>query len=164
MTDTAQRTDVLVHRSYLKADPEQVWAALTRSELTRRYGYAGAIDIDLRPGGSYRGYASEAMVGSGVDIVIVEGEITAVEPLRRLAMTWRMTADPAMAAEGPTRLTYEIGQDERGITTLTVTHDLTGAPQTAALVSGSVPGTGGGWAFVLSDLKSLLETGSGVAG
>ncbi|MBY8873115.1 SRPBCC domain-containing protein [Micromonospora sp. PLK6-60] len=153
----------MTQRIFLKADPERVWAALTRSELTRRYGYGGRIDIDLRPGGVYRGYASEAMVGSGVDIVIIEGEVTEAEPDRRLALTWRMTADPAMAAEGPTRLTYDIGQDERGFTTLTVTHDVTGAPHTAALVSGAVAGTGGGWSFVLSDLKSLLETGSGIA-
>ncbi|MEU5727224.1 SRPBCC domain-containing protein [Micromonospora sp. NPDC047738] len=164
MTGTVQHPGEVVHRIYLKASPEEVWAALTRSELTKRYGYGGRIDIDPRPGGAYRGYASEAMVGSGVDMVIIEGEIIEAEPDRRLALTWRMTADPAMATEGPTRLTYDIGQDERGLTTLTVTHDLTGAPHTAALVTGATPGTGGGWSFVLSDLKSLLETGAGIAG
>jgi len=43
---------------------------------------------------------------------------------------------------------------------LTVTHELTGAPATAAMVAGSdEAGAGGGWAWVLSDLKSMLETG-----
>jgi hypothetical protein len=36
----------------------------------------------------------------------------------------------------------------------------TGAPMTAAFVGGAIPNTGGGWTFVLSDLKSLLETGT----
>jgi hypothetical protein len=40
-----------------------------------------------------------------------------------------------------------------------VTHDLHGAPETAAMVGGTVEGAGGGWAEVLSDLKTLLETG-----
>jgi uncharacterized protein YndB with AHSA1/START domain len=158
------QTDVQTHRVYLKATPEQVWTALTSSEWTRRYGYGGRIDIDTRPGGVYRGYASEAMVGPGVSIVIIEGEIVEAEPAMRLAMTWRMTADPTMAAEPATRLTYDISQDERGLTILTVTHDVTDAPQTAALVSGAIAGTGGGWPYVLSDLKSLLETGTGLAG
>jgi activator of Hsp90 ATPase-like protein len=67
-----------------------------------------------------------------------------------------------MAAEGFTRLTYEIEEGQGGVTKLTVTHDLTGAPRLAHLVRGGMEdqGAGGGWAWVLSDLKSLLETGS----
>ncbi len=42
---------------------------------------------------------------------------------------------------------------------LTVTHDVTGAPLTARMVSGEVQEAGGGWNWVLSDLKTLLETG-----
>jgi len=52
------------------------------------------------------------------------------------------------------------------VTTLTVTHDLTGAPMTAALVAGEMEdqGAGGGWSWVLSDLKTLLETGKAFRG
>ena len=41
-------------------------------------------------------------------------------------------------------------------------HDLEGAPRLAAVVAGEQEGegAGGGWSWVLSDLKSLLETGS----
>jgi hypothetical protein len=47
------------------------------------------------------------------------------------------------------------------VSRLTVIHDLTNAPIHAALVSGDQLGAaGGGWPFILSDLKSLLETGS----
>jgi hypothetical protein len=67
-----------------------------------------------------------------------------------------------MAEEGFTRPTYEISADDCGITTLTVTHDFTGAPRAAALMAGEMEdmGAGGGWSWVLSDLKTLLETGT----
>jgi len=67
-----------------------------------------------------------------------------------------------LAAEGFTRLTYEIADIGKGTSKLTVTHDLSGAPHTATLVSGAqeAEGAGGGWPWVLSDLKTLLETGA----
>ena len=43
-----------------------------------------------------------------------------------------------------------------------MTHDLQGAPNTAEMVAGSVEGAGG-WAEVLSELKTLLETGSSLS-
>ena len=67
-------------------------------------------------------------------------------------------------AEGFTRVTWEIEQGEGGVTTLTVTHELEGAPRTAAQVAGAIPGQGGGWSFILSDLKTLLETGKSLEG
>ena len=48
------------------------------------------------------------------------------------------------------------------MSTLTLTHDLAGAPKTAALVEGR-HAAGGGWAWLLSDLKTLLETGRPLA-
>jgi hypothetical protein len=67
-----------------------------------------------------------------------------------------------MAAEGFTRLTWEIEEGPGGVTKLTVIHELEGAPQTASLVGGDLShtGAGGGWSWILSDLKTLLETGA----
>ena len=73
-----------------------------------------------------------------------------------------------IAAEGFTRLTYEIEEDDGGVTRLTVTHELEGAPVTLAqMVAGDArctraPAAAGRW--ILSDLKSLLETGSPLGG
>ena len=77
-----------------------------------------------------------------------------------------MVMDEAMAAEGFTRLTYEIEEADGGVSKLTVTHELEGAPRLAALMNGGMEaqGAGGGWAWVLSDLKTLLETGKGFEG
>jgi hypothetical protein len=62
--------------------------------------------------------------------------------------------------EGFTRLTYEIEPTSQGFCRLTLTHELAGAPIMAAAVSTPFSEMGGGgWAWILSDLKSLLETG-----
>ncbi len=69
--------------------------------------------------------------------------------------------DPTTAAEPFTTLTYEIddAQMQPGVCRLTVTHELAGAPATSRMVAGTGDGgAGGGWAWVLSDLKTLLET------
>jgi hypothetical protein len=67
-----------------------------------------------------------------------------------------------MAAEGFTRLTYELKEGKDGVTALTVVHELAGAPILAGALAGEFEdmGGGGGWPWVLSELKSLLETGA----
>ena len=76
-------------------------------------------------------------------------------------MTFHMVMDPELAAEPTTRLTYEIEEGKGGATRVTLIHELDGAPKLAAVLSGSAEdeGAGGGWSWVLSDMKSLLETG-----
>jgi uncharacterized protein YndB with AHSA1/START domain len=165
-TATETKVTTQVYRVYIKATPQAVWDAITRPEWTERYGYGGRAEIDLRPGGAYRGLASEAMLGMGAPEVAVDGQVIEADPPRKLVQTWRMAMDPKMAAEGFTRLTYEIEEGKGGVTKLTVTHDLEGAPTLAALVAGKMEpmGAGGGWSWVLSDLKTLLETGRRLEG
>jgi uncharacterized protein YndB with AHSA1/START domain len=95
--------------------------------------------------------------------VVVDGEVIESDPPRRLVQTWRALWDPAMAAEGAKRLIWEIAPGPGGVCSLTLTHELEGAPKTAEQVSGEIPQAGGGWAYVLSDLKTLLETGKAMA-
>jgi hypothetical protein len=48
-----------------------------------------------------------------------------------------------------------------GFSRLTVVHELEGAPIMADMVASKFSEEGrGGWAWILSDMKSLLETGS----
>ncbi|TMK52039.1 MAG: transcriptional regulator [Actinobacteria bacterium] len=168
MTTTTADTTVTtqVHRVYIKATPEAIWDAITRPEWTERYGYGGRGEFDLRPGGTYRGYTTDAMRSMGAPDVAVEGEVIEADPPRRLVLTWHFVMDPELAAERVTRLTYEIEPRSGGVTRLTVIHDLEGAPKLALLLSGGMEdvGAGGGWAWMLSDLKSLLETGEPLAG
>ena len=155
-----------VYRVYIKATPEAIWDAITKPEWTARYGYGGTAEYDLRPGGAYRLHASEEFLASGAPEIVVDGEVVESDPPRRLVQTWRMLMDPDLAAEGFTRLTYEIEPAQYGGTKLTVTHELERAPRLYALLAGENEdqGAGGGWAWVLSDLKSVLETGAPIAG
>jgi uncharacterized protein YndB with AHSA1/START domain len=164
-TETAVTTQV--YRVYIKATPQAIWDAITKPEWTVRYGYAGRAEYDLRPAGAYRGYTTDAMkadgAAQGVEVpdLGVDGEVIEADPPHRLVQTWRMLMGPEMAAEGFTRLTFEIAEDEAGVSKLTVIHDLEGAPTVAGLMAGQWEdsGGGGGWSWILSDLKTLLETG-----
>jgi uncharacterized protein YndB with AHSA1/START domain len=99
------------------------------------------------------------MTAHGAPEVIIEGEVIESDPPRKLVQTWHAMFAPDMAAEPVTRLTWDIEEGPGGITRLTVTHELDGAPKTAAQVGGAIPEAGGGWSFIISDLKTLLETG-----
>jgi uncharacterized protein YndB with AHSA1/START domain len=159
MTETGVTTQV--YRVYIKATPEAIWDAITKPEWTDRYGYGGTIKGDLRAGAPYRILAGAGMQAAGVSGPVIDGELTEVDPPRKLVQTWRMLMDEELAAEGFTRLTWEIEEGEGGVTKLTVIHDLEGAPKLAHMVGGGLEdvGAGGGWSWILSDLKSLLETG-----
>lgn len=164
MTTTAAPdigTTTQVYRVFIRATPQKIWDAITKPEWTQRFGYGLKDDFELRPGGKYRGMANDGMIAQGMSGVIVDGEVIEADPPRRLVITWRMAVDPSMAAEGFTRLTYEIEEGRGGVSRLSVIHDLAGRPGHAAMVAGveQGPGAGGGWAWILSDLKSLLETG-----
>jgi len=163
MTGPGTREDTAttqVFRVHIKATPEQVWAAITTPEWTERYGYRTASEYDLRPGGTFRSLANDGMKAFGAPDVVVEGEVVEADPPRRLVQTWRMLFEPGQAAEPFTRVTWEIDELPGGLARLTVVHDVEGAPLHAALISGETLQGGGGWPFILSDLKSLLETGT----
>jgi uncharacterized protein YndB with AHSA1/START domain len=168
MTAASQTsTTTQVYRVYIKATPEAIWDAITKPEWTERYGYTGLVHYDLRPGGAYRvrpteqfRAASEAR-GNHLPDVIIEGEVLEADPPRKLVTTFHMLMDPGIAAEPVTRITHEIKEGAHGVCSLTLTHELDGAPLLAAILSGAFEeeGAGGGHAWVLSDLKTLLETG-----
>jgi len=160
MTTTTERlVTTQVHRVFINATPEAIWEAITTPEWAERYGYRARAEYDLRPGGTYQSFATEEMLAMGAPEVIIEGEVLESDPPRKLVQTWRMLFDPAMTSEPLTRLTWEI-EEEMGVSRLTVIHELVDAPVHASLVAGDVPDAGGGWPFVLSDLKTLLETGT----
>jgi uncharacterized protein YndB with AHSA1/START domain len=161
MTETATQ----VYRVYIRTTPERVWDAITRPEWVARYGYGGTVDYDLRPGGSFTAYTSQVMRDHGAPDVAIDGEVIEADPPHKLVLSWRMVMDEGLKAEGFTRLTYEIEEPQEGVSRLTVTHELDRAPRLAALMRGDLEseGAGGGWPWVLSDLKTLLETGESFA-
>ena len=140
------QTTVQVYQVFIKATPEQIWDAITKPEFTAQYFY-GAQHRD------HAGAAPRALARRADDWGERPGRSSGTRR-SRLVHEWRSLYDPEMAAEEPSRVTWEIEPQDGGISQLTVTHDqLEGAPKTAASVSGA------GWMMVLSGLKTLLETG-----
>jgi uncharacterized protein YndB with AHSA1/START domain len=152
---------VQVYRAYIKATPEAIWDAITQPEWTGKYGYAMLVDYELKSGGAFRVHANAGMLAMGCPDVISDGEVIEADAPRKLVQTWRMTMTPEMAAEAFTSVTFDIEPVRGGVTKLTVTHDVTGAPMWAAVLRGDHEsgGAGGGWSEILSGLKTLLETG-----
>jgi uncharacterized protein YndB with AHSA1/START domain len=91
----------------------------------------------------------------------VWGDETVIEadPPRRLVHSWRSLYDPEMADEPASRVTWEIEPGDGGVCQLIVTHD---RPEESGKTAASVAGAG--WMFVLSGLKTLLETGEPLSG
>jgi uncharacterized protein YndB with AHSA1/START domain len=149
-----------VFEIYINATAEKIWNAITTPEWNAKYGYRGAQSYDLRPGGQYKAYANPQMRAMGLPEVIIDGEVVESTPPHKLVQTYRWLFSEETKAEGFTRVTWEIVPTDAGFTRLTVTHELEGAPGMAAAVSSkfSTHG-GGGWNWILSDLKSLIETG-----
>ena len=145
-TMTAQTTQV--YQLFIKATPDQVWEAITKPEFTTRYFFASRVEM---ADGRRRAYGPKGELWG--DSAILEED-----PPRRLVHEWQGLYDPELAAEETSRVTWEIEPHDSGVTKLTLVHDqLEGAPKTAASVAG-------GWMYILSSLKTLLETGETLTG
>jgi uncharacterized protein YndB with AHSA1/START domain len=158
---TKTLTAVQVERVYIKATPEAVWAAITTPEWSQRYGYSGAVEYELHAGGRFLAHSNEGMRAMGAPDVAIDGEVLEADPPRRLVQTWRVLMDPSMAAEPPSRVTWEIEERPGDVTRLTVTHELPENSAVAVLMAGGMEdmGAGGGWSWILSGLKTAVETG-----
>jgi uncharacterized protein YndB with AHSA1/START domain len=142
-TMTALTTQV--YQVFIKASPERIWEAITNPEFTTRYFYGARIEITPE---WRRTFSPDGEDDWG------EGAVLEYDPPRRLVHEWRSRYNPELAAEEPSRVSWEIEAQDGGYSLLTVTHDqLEGAPKTAESVSGT------GWMMVISGLKTLLETG-----
>jgi uncharacterized protein YndB with AHSA1/START domain len=152
-----------VYTTFIRSTPERVWQALTDPAFTERY-WGVAFDSDWNPGSSMTVRQWGLTIGDP-DQVVLESE-----PYRRLAYTWH-TFTPEwqeqaaervgfskeflerVAAEPRSKVAFEI--DDLGeFVKLTVIHD------------GFEPGSevletiSQGWPHILSNLKTLLETGA----
>jgi uncharacterized protein YndB with AHSA1/START domain len=151
-TATAVET-TQVYQLFIKAPPEAIWKALLEPEFTEQYFHGTRFDsTDLAPGSRFVTHiAADGRVA-------VEGTVLEFDPPHRFVHTWRAMYADELAAESPSRVTWEIEPHDEGYCKVTVVHDqLDGAPKTAENVSG------GGWMYILSGLKTLLETGAPLA-
>lgn len=138
-------TSTQVHRIFIKAAPEAIWEAITKPEFTRRYFFGSSIDTTTQPG--------SPCVYRSTDAPLVDGEVLESDPNHRFVITWRSLYHPPSVDEPASRVTWLIEPQEGGHCCLTVIHDrLDSSPNTAKNV-------GVAWMFVLSGLKTVVETG-----
>ena len=151
---------IRIHEIYIKATPEAIWDAITSPEWTAKFGYRLPAHYDLKPGGQFSHRANAQMLQYGMPETVVDGEVLEASPPHKLVQTYRWLFSDQNKAEGYTRLTYEITPTHAGFCRVVVTHDQSNAPvMAAATIQPYNERGGGGWTWVLSDLKSLLETG-----
>jgi uncharacterized protein YndB with AHSA1/START domain len=143
MTDAAASTFVYV--TFIRTTPEKLWQALTSPDVMKQYWFDMHQESDWKVGSPWRLLFSDGRVAD-------TGEILEVDPPRRLVIRWHNEFKPELKAEGPARCTYELEPVE-GAVKLTITH---GMDRPASKV---IEAVSGGWPRILSNLKSLLETG-----
>ncbi|MFS8111769.1 SRPBCC family protein [Rhizobium jaguaris] len=134
-----------VYVTYIRTTPEKVWSALTTPEFIKKYWFNILHETDWKVGSPWRMIYPDGRVTD-------TGEIAEFDPPKRLAIKWRNEFMPELKAEGWSRCVIDIEPVEDSVK-LTVTHTM--ELENAKFI-GAVSG---GWPKILSNLKSLLETG-----
>ncbi len=145
MTDAPKSSFVYV--TYIRTTPDELWSALTSADFAQKYWLGARPEAQWKPGGSWKLVLLDGRVAD-------TGEIVEFEPGKRLAIRWRNEFRPELKAEGWSLCTMEIEPAAGESVKLTVTHSI---EREASKLIGAVSG---GWPQILSNLKSLLETGS----
>jgi len=134
-----------VYVTYIASTPEKVWDALTDADLTAAYwGHSNVSDWQA-------GLPLEHVRTDGSGIADVVGTVVESERPTRLVTTWAAPENEGQE-DKYSRVTYDIRQHE-DIVRLTVSHE-------DLADEGELSDVSGGWPAVLSNLKTVLETGS----
>jgi uncharacterized protein YndB with AHSA1/START domain/DNA-binding transcriptional ArsR family regulator len=135
-----------VYSVYIQADRARVWRAITDGDETAQYFYGTRVASDWQVG-------SPIVYAYPDGSVAADGEVLEIDPPRRLLMTFHARWDPDLEAQGAVRQAWEL-ETAGAATKLTVT--------TMGLPAGSrmAEDFGGGIAFIVSGLKTLMETGA----
>jgi uncharacterized protein YndB with AHSA1/START domain len=145
-TTTAPATQT--YHVFIRATPQQIWDAITQPEHSAAYLFGALVETTGEIGAPFRYHSPDRTTLWGDDTVLD------ADPPHRLVVSYRALYNPDLAAEPPSRVTWQTTPDDDHVSLLTITHDhLDEAPKTAARVADT------GWMRVLSGLKTLLETG-----
>lgn len=134
-----------VYVTYIKTSPEKLWDAITNPEFMKRYWF-GTHGVSEWKADSL--WKMITVTGE----VCYTGEIIESDPPKRLVIKWRNEWKPELKAEGYSHCTFEI-EPIGNATKLNIMHVIDKNP------SKFLEALSGGWPKVLSNLKSLLETG-----
>jgi uncharacterized protein YndB with AHSA1/START domain len=143
MSSAAGSTFVYV--IFIRTTPERLWSALTDPEVMQQYWFGMHQECDWKVGSPWKLVFSDGRVAD-------TGEIIEADPPKRLVIKWRNEFRPELKSEGPARCTYEL-EPMGSAVKLTITHTMD-RPRSKVIEAVS-----GGWPRILSNLKSLIESG-----
>ena len=135
-----------VYVTYIRTTQDRLWSALTDAEFIRQYWFGMNCESQFTVGSAWK------MV-SGSGQVYDTGEIVEAEPPRRLVVRWQHQNKPELKAEGDSLCTMELESFGTAVK-LSITHTIEREP------SKLIEAVSGGWPKVISNLKSLLESGA----
>jgi uncharacterized protein YndB with AHSA1/START domain len=135
-----------VYVTYIRTTPEKLWSALTDAQFMKQYWFGNHCESEWTVGSSWKNVYPDGRVTD-------TGEIVEAEPPRRLVIRWQHQDKPELKAEGASLCTMEIEPSGTAVK-LSVTHTIERDP------SKLIAAVSGGWPKVLSNLKSLLESGT----
>ena len=138
-----------VYVTYIRTTPEKLWSALTDDvEFMKQYWFGVHCESRWTAGSSWKMVHPDGHI-------LDAGEITEAEPPRRLVIRWQHQDKPELKAEGQSLCAMELEPIGPAVK-LTITHTIEREP------SKLIEAVSGGWPKVISNLKSVLETGSAV--
>jgi uncharacterized protein YndB with AHSA1/START domain/predicted transcriptional regulator len=145
LEETMETKPSHLFQTYIRTTPELLWRAITTPEETKRYFFGSSVQSDWKAG-SPISYVGDTGAHD------LDGRILEIDPPRKLVVTFEMTHNPEASKDRPSRVTWEIEQ-QGALCLLTVLHDdFDGQTATWRAVRG-------GWPYILSNLKTVLETG-----
>ena len=135
-----------VYVTYIRTTPEKLWSALTDPKFQKEYWFGMHCESKWMAGSSWK-------LVSGEGQIFDAGEIVEAEPPRRLVIRWHHQSKPELKAEGASLCTMELEPSGTAVK-LSITHTIEREP------SKLITAVSGGWPKIVSNLKSLLETGA----
>jgi uncharacterized protein YndB with AHSA1/START domain len=135
-----------VYVTYIRTTPKKLWSALTDAEFMKQYWFGYHCESEWTAGSPWKMVSGDGGISDA-------GEIVESEPPRRLVIRWRNQKNPELTAEGDSLCTMELEPTGTAVK-LSITHTIDREP------SKFIAAVSGGWPKILSNLKSLMETGS----
>ncbi len=142
---SATNRSSFVYVIYIRTTPEKVWNALTDPQFIRQYWFDSTVECAWKKGSPWKLIGAD---GRPTDT----GEILEIDAPRRMVIRWQNVWKPELKAEGPSRCTIQL-EPMGGAVKLTISHEID-RPDSPFIAAVS-----GGWPAIMSNLKSLLETG-----
>jgi uncharacterized protein YndB with AHSA1/START domain len=139
-------SSTFVYVTYIRTAPEKLWSALTDAEFMPQYWFGVHCESRWIAGSSWKMAYPDGLITD-------DGEIIEAEPSRRLVIRWQHQKKPELKAEGASHCTMEL-ESSGQVVRLSITHTIE-REHSKLIAAVSI-----GWPMIISNLKSLLETGS----